>query len=251
MYLCNFKTEQMGLFEGYVGIRLWDGQQMDDIIFAMLLVLFISFAVVFRSNFRLFLKMLKDAVFIKERHSLFESSAGTEWLFRNFMIFQALFLCSIAAFAYDRIRGNLQNMGEKEMFMTIGLFFTVLLLFYQFKRCCFSLLGYVFADPARYRFWKTNYNAIIGTWGVLLYIPVLWLIFVGSHVMIPIMVFVFLYILCRIVIIYKTIRIFHRKNTGLLYISLYLCSQEILPLVFLYEGMVHLYNFIETSTLWH
>uniref|UniRef100_UPI003FEF4BAF DUF4271 domain-containing protein n=1 Tax=Parabacteroides distasonis TaxID=823 RepID=UPI003FEF4BAF len=52
-------------------------------------------------------------------------------------------------------------------------------------------------------------------------------------------------------IIYKTIRIFHRKNSSFLYISLYLCGQEILPLVFLYEGIIYLYNFIESSTLWH
>ena len=49
-------------------------------------------------------------------------------------------------------------------------------------------------------------------------------------------------------IIYKTIRIFHRKNSSFLYISLYLCGQEILPLVFLYEGIIYLYNFIESST---
>lgn len=241
----------MELFEGYVGIRLWDGQQMDDLIFSILFVLLVSFAFVFRANFRLFLKMLKDAVFVKERQNLFESSRGVEWLFRNFMIFQALFLCSIAAFAYARIRGHLRNMEEEGMFMVICLFFVILLLFYQFKQLCYTMLGYVFADPGRYRFWKTNYNAIIGTWGVLLYVPVLWLIFVGSHTAIPVVLFIFLYILCRFAIIYKTIRIFHKKSVSLLYISLYLCTQEILPLVFLYEGMVYLYNFIETSTLWH
>ena len=30
----------MNIFEGYVGIRLWDGQLVDDVIFSLLLFLF-------------------------------------------------------------------------------------------------------------------------------------------------------------------------------------------------------------------
>ncbi|RHJ84805.1 DUF4271 domain-containing protein [Parabacteroides sp. AM08-6] len=242
----------MDLFEGYVGIRLWDGQLVDDIIFSLLLALLIVFAIIFRTNFRLFVKMLKDVAFVKERPNMFDEAVRRDSpFFRNFMVFQTLFLCSITFFVFARIRGFVPYPGEKGVLYSIGIAFFVLFLFYQFKQFCYYLLGTVFADPEPYRLWKTNYNAIIGTWGCLLYIPVLWLVFVGTYLTIPILLFCILYILCRFVIIYKTIRIFHTKSSGLLYISLYLCTQEILPLVFLYEGMVYLYNFIETSTLWH
>lgn len=50
------------MFEGYVGIRLWDGQLVDDVIFSLLLSLLIAFAIIFRSNFQHFVKMLKDVV---------------------------------------------------------------------------------------------------------------------------------------------------------------------------------------------
>ena len=198
----------MGTFEGYVGIRLWDGQLVDDVVFSLLFVLFMCFALVFRTNYRLFLKMMRDVVYVNERQNLFE-------------------------------------------LISIGLIMMVLMLFYWCKRCFYYLLGVVFTDAPKYKFWKTNYNAIIGAWGICLYIPALWLVFVGSSIQIPVLLFVFFYILCRFVIIYKTIRIFHRKNSSFLYISLYLCGQEILPLVFLYEGIIYLYNFIESSTLWH
>lgn len=156
---------------------------------------------------------------------------------------------------YDRLRRTrvpvVNCFNPRTYIRYDGTVFCVLFLFYQFKQCCYYLLGSVFSDPDKYKLWKTSYNAIMGIWGVSLYVPVLWLVFVGTYVTIPIVMFCILYILCRFVIIYKTIRIFHKKSTGLLYISLYLCGQEILPLVFLYEGMVYLYNFIETSTLWH
>ena len=90
----------MGTFEGYVGIRLWDGQLVDDVVFSLLFVLFMCFALVFRTNYRLFLKMMRDVVYVKERQNLFEVTRGSEWLFRNFMTFQALFLCSVCLFAF-------------------------------------------------------------------------------------------------------------------------------------------------------
>lgn len=241
----------MELFEGYVGIRLGDGQVVDDVLFSLLLALFICFALVFRSNYQLFIKMLRDVVFLKERQNLSRKDAGNEWFFRNFMTFQALFLCSIGLFAIGRAYGYVDYLKENTLFLSILLLFVLLWLFYYAKQCVYFLFGSVFAERAKYRFWKTNYNAIIGAWGVLLYLPVLWLVFVGASLTVPVGLFAIFYILCRFAIIYKTIRIFHKKNREILYISLYLCGQEILPLVFLYKGIVYLYNFIEASTLWH
>lgn len=240
------------MFEGYVGIRLWDGQLVDDVIFSLLLSLLIAFAIIFRSNFQHFIKMLKDVVYLKERQNLFDEAVGKSGsFFRNFMTFQALFLCSIAFFAIARARGMISHSGEKEVIWAITAIFGVLFLFYQFKQFCYYLLGFIFAAPEKYKFWKKNYNAIMGSWGILLYLPVVWLMFVGNKTLAPVILFSIIYFLCRFVIIYKTIRIFHKNNVGLLYISLYLCTQEILPLILLYEGMIFLYNFIETSTLWH
>ena len=90
----------MNIFEGYVGIRLWDGQLVDDVIFSLLLFLFIVFSFVFRTNFQLFVKMLKDAFLVKERQNLFDDVIGKSiFFFRNFMTFQVLFLSSIALIA--------------------------------------------------------------------------------------------------------------------------------------------------------
>lgn len=239
-------------FEGYVGIRLWDGQVVDDIIFFLLMILFITFALVYRTNYQLFLKMLHDVVFIKERSNLFEKKkVGNEWLFHNFMNFQALFLCSVGLFSIARIYGYVDHLKESAIWFFVGMLMLLVLLFYCLKQCFYVVFGCVFVDKERYKFWKSNYNAVIGTWGVMQYIPVLWMAFVATHPFIPIAMFVFLYLLCRFAIIYKTMRIFYKNNASLLYISLYLCSQEIIPLLFMYKGIIYLYNFIGNSAIWH
>lgn len=245
-YLCGMKG-----FEGYVGIHLWDGQMVNDLIFALLLLLFMFFAIVFRTNHRLFLKTLRDVFFLRERNSLFEKPVGDERLFRSFMHFQALFLCSVGLFAIARRLGYLMSLDEFPILCYIGALFGILWLFYEVKQFFYAVFGWVFTDREKYRFWKTNYNAMISLWGVTLYLPVLWLLFVNTHATLAVVLFTALYVTCRFVIIYKTIRIFYKKNASLLYISLYLCGQEFLPLILLYKGMDYLYNFIETSALWH
>lgn len=238
--------------DGYVGIRLSDGQLVNDVIFALILVLFVLFSVVYRNNFRLFLKMLQDVQSVKERHSLFLLTSGREGFFRNFMTFQTLLLVSVTLFSIARIHGITNGaMSEGKALMALFVLFAVVFLYYQFKQWMYFSIGIVFSNRQKYKLWKSGYNAVIGTWGILLYLPVLWLSYVGGYHTIAIWLFIILFVLSRLVIIYKIIRIFYRKSENLFYLILYLCTQEILPLVFLYEGLVYLYNFIETSTLWH
>ena len=120
----------MNIFEGYVGIRLWDGQLVDDVIFSLLLFLFIVFSFVFRTNFQLFVKMLKDAFLVKERQNLFDDVIGKSiFFFRNFMTFQVLFLSSIALIAVGRIYGFVNYAEWQAVLSAIGTVFCVLACF--------------------------------------------------------------------------------------------------------------------------
>lgn len=239
------------MFEGFVGIRLWDGQWLNDVIFGLVFALFVCFAMVFHVNYPLFVKMLNDLFHLKERQHTFAVTGGNEWFFRNFMTVQALTLCGICLFAIMRMKGYFDFLHESVSLLVLAAVVGLLFVFYWGKRCFYWIFGLVFTNPEQYRLWRTGYNALIGTWGVLLYLPTLWLLFVESYLNIPVNLFVFLYILSRFVIINKTIRIFHRRNSSFLYLSLYLCGQEILPLFFMYKAVVYLYNYFGSSTLWH
>lgn len=238
--------------DGYTGIRLSDGQLVNDVIFALILTLFVFFSIVYRNNFRLFLKMLQDVQSVKERPSLFLLTSSNESLFRNFMTFQALLLAGVALFLTGRREGiGGAMMSEGQALFALAVLFVIIVLYYQLKQWMYFSVGMVFTNRQKYKLWKSGYNAVIGAWGILLYLPVLWLSYVGHYQDMAIWLFIILFILARLLIIYKLIRIFYRKSESLFYLILYLCAQEILPLVFLYEGLVYLYNFIETSTLWH
>jgi hypothetical protein len=231
-------------FEGYVGIRVGDGQLINDMIFSVLFVLFIIFALVFHVNYRLFLKMIRDVFYVKERLSLFENIDGNETVFRSFMIFQSLALCSLFFFIVSHTYGYISDYQHIDInLLIIGTIFSILFLFYLFKRILYKLTGAIFVNPEAYKVWQMGYTASVGFWGVLLYFPVLCLAFIEIQAQVPLFMFILFYLFWRLVIIHKTIYIFNIKGMGFLYIILYLCAQEILPLIFLYKGILYLYNF--------
>lgn len=231
-------------FEGYVGIRVGDEQLVNDMIFSVLFVLFLIFALVFHANYHLFMKMIRDVFYVKERLSLFEYIDGNETVFRSFMIFQSLALCSLFFFIAGHTNGYISDDQHIDInLLIIGTIFSILFLFYLFKQILYKLPGAIFVSPEAYKIWRTGYTASTGFWGVLLYFPVLCMAFIEIHVQVPLFMFILCYLFWRLVIIQKTIYIFNIKGIGFLYIILYLCAQEILPLIFLYKGIIYLYNF--------
>ena len=239
-------------FEGYSGVRLWDGQLINDLIFVLLSGLLIMFAIVFRTNYRLFDKMVRDVIHAKDRLSLFEEVGGNETVFRSFMIFQSLFLCSLALFLFSRHKHYIDDYSSVTTnLIVIGSLLGLLFAFYLFKQIMYATIGSIFTKPDRYRNWRKGYTAATAMWGALLYIPVLWISFITGYEKAATIMFVILFAAWRLLIVYKSIRIFNLKSIGILYILLYLCAQEILPLFFLYEGLNYLYNFIDELALWY
>lgn len=244
----------MDLFEGYIGIQIGEYQLVKDVIFGFLLFLFLVFALIFHSHFRQFFRMMKNVAQIKQRQSLFEITLGNikerQQLFHLFMIFQALFLISLFLY-YSGITFFSLPIGSIETILkSIGLSFSVVILFYLLKQGLYLLFAWTFAIPDQTRLWGTSYIATIELWGVLLYPLLILSFFSNIQPRVCLFLFLILYILCRFVIFYKSIRIFQIKKDRLLFFFLYLCAQEIMPLFLTFKGIEYLYNFIEVSTLW-
>lgn len=239
------------MFEGYIGIRLSSGQLVEDVLFTVLCILFFLFALYARLHVKSFLKMFRCVGTLGKTGANTEMSTYYNKAFNGFMTFQALLLCGIALFLGANHEGLLHNLNETKLAISIISSFLLIFIYYLLRRMVYSLLIFTFADEAYYKQWELNYNAIIGIWGITLYLPVIGQTFVGNCYHLVVYLFVFLYILCRFAIIYKSLRLFYTKKFDLFYLSLYLCAHEILPVFIMYKGFIYLYNFIEKSALWH
>jgi hypothetical protein len=126
----------------------------------------------------------------------------------------------------------------------------VIFAFYLLQRGLYYVFGYIFAKDDTRKLMFMNCQALFCVWGISLYIPVLWMLFVGKYFYIAYIIFIISYLSFRTILVYRFFHMFFYKNTGLLFLSSYLCSQEIIPLVFLSEGLIYIYNIIETSNIW-
>jgi hypothetical protein len=238
------------VFEGYTGVRIEDGYLVQDILFTLVFLSLSAFALVFYRHYPLFIKIITESISTKERKNLFDSPVRKNLFFRMFLTFQMLFLSTIFLYAsFSRYFGG-QYLKVHAAPVIAVLFFCTTGGFYLFKQGLY-LSFQLFNESGKYKLWKINYQFLSYLWGILLYPFTVWMLCDGKHFMIVLGTFAFVYILFRIILTYITWRIFHNRNADLLYLSSYLCAQEIVPLLFLYEGLDYLHNIIETGTLWH
>lgn len=122
-------------------------------------------------------------------------------------------------------------------------------LYYLLQKGIYSLLGNIFSTAQQTLFFKesfTSINLIIG----LFFIPLATLLlFVKEALCAIIITCLVIYFLSRLIIIVKGIRIFSPDIFGLLYIILYLCALEILPLLYIKYAVVEMYKLFELNII--
>jgi len=214
-----------------------------------LIVLLAIFAYAFHTCYPLLEKMVHGLISLKERQSLFDSATRKSVFFNVLMSFQSIFLCTVILFL---VFGRMGENDYQDFYQALTLFFLflfALVLTYLIKRLLYFIYCNVFTSKGKYKLWNETYHTLFYFYGILLYLPVLWLMHDREHYIGAILLFVFLFISFKISSIYMKIRIIYDKNIGFLYLFLYLCALEIVPLLFLYESLTYLHNVIVSSIL--
>lgn len=120
-------------------------------------------------------------------------------------------------------------------FTQIVLLSSLALLYYLWELAAYRTVGYVFTDRFTARQWIKGFNASQALLGVALIIPALFVLFNPDAAGIVVPMGILLYIISRLIFIYKGFRLFYDNFGSLLYFILYLCSLEIIPIVILYR----------------
>jgi len=234
-------------FEGYTGVHLNNIMFSNDIMLVIVFFMLSAFAIIFRLNMSLFGKMINNINAAEHRQSIFETTEKDNFFFNTFMTFQAILLCSIFIF-YTIVEYKFFFLPDYTVTLSIiGILLIVLFIFFLFKKALYVIFGNVFTNKVATKMISTNHQALFCIWGIFLYIPVLWVLLIGKIFFIAVIAVIISYLAFRLLLTFRFIYIFFNKNTGLLFLSLYLCAQEIVPLVFLYEGLIYMNNIIENN----
>lgn len=129
-------------------------------------------------------------------------------------------------------------------FHGIGILSAVAGIYYVWQLMAYYIVGNTFTSTKRASMWVKGFNASQSLLGILLTIPAMVALFNPHLWHLLCIIAATLYVLARLIFIIKGFRIFYDNSLGLIYFILYLCSLEIIPLIWLYKASLFALQYI-------
>jgi len=215
---------------GFVGIPHPSLPQNESWVFGVLLLLFFLLVFALSRSSGLISENIKNFFQTKERSSLFSNTTIKDFRFGFFLTLFSSGVFSLYAYLFF-------HQASSEFSVEVyGLFLLVTLAFVAFKSLLIDLMGFVFLDRSTLKMAKNSYLNILSFLGIALfpllllfiYLPYSWSGFTEIASL-------FICIIACILVIIKLFQIFLHKTVASIYILLYLCTLEFLPLIALYQ----------------
>lgn len=200
----------------------------------LLAVLFL-FVVVVLFNYhhcrRMFKNIKEDLVGVRRRANAFDDHTANE-LRASFVLILQMCVCqSLLLYYHFAARASAYEVMNRQLLMIFGLTAGL----YLFQIVAYLVVGTVFADSASCKLWVRGYNVSAAISGIVLIYPTFIATFYPETTNAMIITALILFILIKSLFVIKGMRIFYDKIYSLLYFILYLCTLEIIPLIFVYS----------------
>ena len=138
---------------------------------------------------------------------------------------------------------------ELNSMLMIGSFALIFFIIYILQYVLFRFLGFIFTNNSKIKFLIRGLSSTTILLGIGLIFPVLIAIYYSLSLKTFLMIVIILYLITRILFIYKGIRIFFKGFNSLIYLILYLCTIEAASLIFYYKMLLGMLNLIEYKLL--
>lgn len=200
----------------------------------IMILLSITFILV-SFSFNLYRRMLsiygQDLWTVRRRANAFDEHTSNEHYVIAILIFQ---LCVYAGILISAKINMIIPINTDRIMLTTCCMMGVYGIYYLFQLAAYSLVGYVFTDNINASQWIKGFNSSHIFLGFALIIPTTISIFYPTTTSAMINVAIALYVIARLMFICKGFRIFYTKIHSLFYFILYLCTLEIIPVIFVY-----------------
>jgi hypothetical protein len=210
-------------------------------LFLLFLLCFFTSAALVGNN-RFLLTAITTRLFRKQdRQSIFAETVHNEFVSQIILCLQTVLMASFIAYCgLSRHLLPFESLGR--FGYEFGGTIAIVLLFTLYKFASNLLLGYIFFPPEDSLLWNTCYLSIIAFSGIILFPPAI-LIFYVPKAQSLCLCFSLIYLLfIKSLSFYKIFTIFFSQKSAPLHFILYLCSQELLPLFFIWKALVYFYK---------
>ena len=199
---------------------------------ALLIAGLIAVALCYHTGYKYIENFFHYMFSTRRRENLFEDHTVNETSILAALIANT---CIVEGFiiylAVQLLRPDLSASLQGNVFLHIGAFCLMAAGFYVVQWLVYKVMGYTFSDREGSRLWLDGFKASQSLLGLLL-LPVLVLLMVfTANGKLLLTVAALLYLVTRLIFIYKGFRIFYSNLSSFVYFILYLCAVEIVPLV--------------------
>ena len=228
--------------EGFDAAPMPDSPTNNSLLVSIVMVAFLLFAFTFKKGTRFLGEIFSSVLNVRERQSLFDDSTVRETQLR------AVLLCmTFVSEGFCLYQLLLQTLPSPGVSIGTGVCCGTLIaaLYYLLQKWLYRGLGLLFTDAAHTRKWVESFISINAIISLPIAVPVLLTIFIPQWRSTLLVVAAAIYVISRILFIYKGFKIFYRNILDLFYFIVYFCALEITPLFWVYKSSVLIYNFVE------
>lgn len=220
--------------EGLEGSSRQNFSTGQSAVITIVTVILVVLCLNFKECRRLYSRFFDQLTSNKKRENAFDEHTNHESRFTcltviQYIIFGGIILCGAALDSH----GNLNNYLDD--FSSISRIISIFAAYYVFDIAAYSILGYAFAGKEGCHKILRAFNASQSLAGALLIIPAIMLLFYPATIYIVSILALFIYLIARLLFIYKEFSIFYQNIFSLLYFILYLCTLEIIPVIYIYQ----------------
>ncbi len=210
-------------------------------VLTLIIATFLLVAFNFKHCSRLFGTFAQDLWSVRRRANAFDDHTAKESRTLIILIFQTCVYLAILLFTQIC---NTKIVPDNKVFGIVGVLTLLTSSFYLLQLLAYTVIGHVFSDRIGATQWIKGFNASPSLLGFFIIIPSLTSLFYSNHAASMFTISAIFYFIARVIFISKGFRIFYHNFGSLLYFILYLCTLEIIPIIWVYSGAVFLVDFL-------
>lgn len=197
----------------------------------LFVVVFLLSCLNYKNNFKYIKSIVSDLTDVRSRNNMFDDTVR-ESTFLTML--NVMCVISVALLSYTAVMLANPAFSDLSFVSTIASIGGIAISYYLFQYAMYWAFGNIFGDVSKTSSWIKGFASSQGLLGVILF-PLSLISFFYADIAQTVCIVAFiLFVLARFVFIFKGFRIFFAQISSWLLFLYYLCSVEIIPMIFAY-----------------
>ena len=207
----------------------------DDLVTSSLLLCFLILVYVINKTRRQLAQQTKNFFFIpKENSGLFAVETAIESRARLFIVFQLCLMGGLLSFTYAQYSLDL-FLGQVSPRILLCIYIGSFMAYFILKRIMNAFVNWIFFPKSQQKLWNDSYSYLIFVESLAFFPLALIFVYFNLPFEKGIWMFLFLLLIVKMLLAFKTLRIFFPKSYGLFHLFAYLCALELMPMFALWR----------------